>query len=239
MLVGVAKDSASKYFSRHYIGVMQEIGRFPKIDVGPLPWTDRSLLEGLSYQLETLSAPWATVEFDSVFMSLRLEEENNKRHIRGIKWPDVSGNKSFFVNQERLFARSLAQFFKMNSKSKAMMGHVVFLDRLIDPKLDQNCINSSNNTQIFTDELGLIDPVFFGDNTNLNYGQAIAIYLLNVLTRNLYPEVIGYPDPLHKADWGAKSVKRKVDGLIRSSEIAFRSNPLKRTFRATRDSSRK
>jgi hypothetical protein len=120
-----------------------------------------------------------------------------------------------------------------------MMGHVVFLDRLIDPKLDQNCINNFNDLQIYKDELGSINPVFFGDNTNLNYGQAIAICLLNVLTRNLYPEVIGYPDPLHKADWGAKSVKRKVDGLIKSSEIAFRSNPLKRTFRTTRDSSRR
>ena len=85
----------------------------------------------------------------------------------------------------------------------------------------------------------MIEPKYFGDNQNFNYGQAIAKWLLNVLTRNLFPEVIGYPDPLHKADWGAKSIKRRVEPLIKSSEIAFRSRPLSRLFRTIRDSQRR
>ena len=63
----------------------------------------------------------------------------------------------------------------------------------------------------------------------------IMMYLLGSVTRNHFPEVIGYPDPLHKADWGAKSIGRRVQGLIKSSEIPFRANPIVRTVRATRD----
>jgi hypothetical protein len=232
LLVGIAKDSSSKFFSRNYLGIMREIGKFPKVDVGYLPWTDRSLLESISYQVDSLKAPWAISEFDSVFMSLHLEEdENKKRYIRG--------NRGYLINQERLFARSLAQFYKTQTNSKQLMGHVIFIDRLIDPKLDSQIITNSDNMSITGEKLGTINPLFFGTNKQFNYGQAIEIWLLNLLTRNLFPEVIGYPDPLHKADWGAKTVKRKVDRLIKSSEITFRTKPLQRTFRTIRDSARR
>jgi hypothetical protein len=61
------------------------------------------------------------------------------------------------------------------------------------------------------------------------------MYLLAVLVRNHYPEAIGYPEPLHQADWGAKSMKRRVIGLLESSEWAFRARPLSKTFREIRD----
>ncbi len=226
MLLSIAKDSATKYFSRNYIGVMREVGVFPQIQVGYLPWTDRTLLESIACQVDNLSCPWAVTEFDSVFMTLHVEEENGQRLIRGVR-----GN---VVNQENLFARSLAQFFHRKAKATPLMGHVIFIDRLLDPKLDSPFLN--NSLKISSPELGVINPAFFGTNQNMNYGQAISIWLLNVLTRNLFPEVIGYPDPLHKADWGAKSVKRRVDKLIKSSEITFRSRPLSRLFRTMRDS---
>ena len=228
MLLSITKDSATKYFSKNYIGVMREIGVFPKVQVGCLPWTDRTLLESIACQVDDLSCPWAITEFDSVFMTLHVEEKNGQRTIRGVR-----GN---VVNQERLFARSLAQFFHRKVKATPLMGHVIFIDRLLDPKLDRGFLNRPT---ISSPELGIIHPVFFGTNQNMNHGQAIAIWLLNVLTRNLFPEVIGYPDPLHKADWGAKSVKRRVDKIIKSSEIAFRSHPLSRLFRTIRDSRRR
>ncbi|HOW14043.1 hypothetical protein [Methanosarcina sp.] len=236
MLIGIAKDSSTKYFSRNYIGVMREIKIFPDIPVGYLPWTDRTLLEGLAYQLDDLSTPWTTAEFDSVFMSLHVEEENNNRFIRG--------NRGFLVNQECLFARSLGQFFKTSSNSKVLMGHVIFIDRLLDPRLDKKFVSDKNNPKIYSDELGLIIPAYFGyksstDLISLNYGQAIGVRLLSILTRNLFPEVIGYPDPLHKADWGAKSMKRRVDRLIKSSEITFRTNPLNKKLRDIRDEARR
>ena len=79
-----------------------------------------------------------------------------------------------------------------------------------------------------------VHSAFFGTNETMNYGQSIAVWLLNVLTKNLFPEVIGYPDPLHKADWGAKTVKHRVEGLIKSSEIVFRTRPRSRTLRQMR-----
>lgn len=231
LLLGITKDSASHYFSKQYIGVLRECGVFPEIPVGQLPWTDRTLLECLSAQLDDLSTPWAITEFDSVYMSLRVEIENGERYIRG--------NRGNIVNQERLFARSLGQFFKANTGKKTLMGHVIFLDRLIDPGLDKKFVHNDSNPKIESKELGIINPAFFGSNKEQNPGQIITIWLLKILTRNLFPEVIGYPDPLHKADWGAKSVKKRVDRLIKSSEITFRSKPLARTFREIRDSARR
>lgn len=225
MLLSIAKDSTTKYFSKNYIGVMREIDIFPQIPVGYLPWTDRTLLESIACQIDELSCPWAVTEFDSVFMTLHVEEENGQKVIRGVR-----GN---VVNQERLFARSLAQFFNRKVKATPLMGHVIFIDRLLDPNLDAPFLNGP---EISSAVLGTIRPAYFGTNESMNYGQAISIWLLNVLTRNLFPEIIGYPDPLHKADWGAKSVKRRVDKLIKSSEITFRSRPLSRLFRTIRDS---
>ncbi len=229
MLLSIAKDSSTRYFSRHYIGVMREISIFPRIQVSSLPWTDRVLLESIACQLDDLMAPWATTEFDSVFMTLHLEEDEfGKRYIKGVR-----GN---IINPERLFARSLAQFFHQKGKPSPLMGHVIFVDRLIDPHWDGVF---QNNPSISNAELGTIKPIYFGTNQDTNYGQTVAIWLLNVLTRNLFPEVIGYPDPLHKADWGAKIIKQRVDRLIQSSETAFRGRPLSRLFRTIRDSQKR
>lgn len=229
MLIGIAKDSSTRYFSRHYLGVMRQIGVFSQVSVDTLPWTDRVLLESIAYQVEDLVAPWATTEFDSVFMTLHLEGDTpgRSRFIRGVR-----GN---IINPERLFARSLVQFFHSRRKPIPLMGHVIFVDRLLDPRLDRKFLRELTGQSIFNSELGTVNPAYFGINQDINYGQAISIWLLNILTRNLFPEVIGYPDPLHKADWGAKSVKRRVDPLIQSSETAFRARPLSRLFRTTRD----
>src|SRR5205807_2589500 len=51
MLLSIAKDSSTQYFSRHYIGVMREIKVFPPVEVGQLPWTDRVLLESIACQV--------------------------------------------------------------------------------------------------------------------------------------------------------------------------------------------
>jgi hypothetical protein len=229
MLLSVAKDSSTRYFSRHYLGIMRHIGHFPAVDVGSLPWTDRALLESIACQLEDLTAPWAVTEFDSAFMTLHLEDPGTGTHR-------ISGMRGDVVNPERIFARSLAQFFHVRKKPTPLMGHVVFVDRLIDPRWDRLADNSPTITD---PELGSIAPMYFGMNDRPNHGQTVAIWLLSTLTRNLFPEVIGYPDPLHKADWGAKTVKRRVDRLIQSSETAFRARPLSRLFRTIRDAQRR
>jgi len=228
MLVGIVKDSQSRYFSRNYYGMMRHRGVYPKVDVKPLPWTDRILLEDIAYQLPDLHVPWATVEFDSCFMTLHLGR------AEGEVDPKPMGVKGDVVNQERLFTRSLGQFFMSRQPGKAapLMGHVIFIDRLLDPHWDaERC----EEVTVSTPELGAIRIFLHRDRSVSNPGQRVAMYFLDTLTRNLFPEAIGYPDPLHKADWGAKTVGRRVAHMIADSEIAFRSNPLMKSLRTTRD----
>lgn len=229
LLLSIAKDSSTRYFSQNYIGILREKKVFPEIEVKNLPWTDRTLLESIAFQAININCPWATTEFDSSYMSLHLEFESSNKVLRG--------QRGFVVNPERLFARSLVQFFNRKSKDSTLMGHVIFIDRLIDPYFDHEFLDKSRVPVIESAELGRIIPAYFGKNDSESYGQAVSLWFLTILTRNLFPEVIGYPDPLHKADWGAKSVKKRVDNLIKSSEIAFRSRPMSRLFRTTRDSS--
>lgn len=232
MLVGVVKDSESRYLTRNYLGVMKHLGVYPELQtlrVGLLPWTDRIYLETIPvYCDNNLEAPWASVEFDSTFMTLHLgQDENGTPQIMGVRT-----RRGEMVAPERLFLRSLAQFFLTRHKKTPLMGHVVFLDRLAFPAWDKNAFVE---VTISSPSLGTIQPIVYKDKDAINIGQTIMMYLLNTLTRNHFPEVIGYPDPLHKADWGAKSLGRRVKGMIDSSEIPFRSKPIAKTLRRVRD----
>lgn len=231
LLTGVIKDSASRYLTRNYLGVMKllEDQGYPELkdlDVRLLPWTDRIFLELLPLADDELTAPWTTIEFDSAYMTLHAEEDFEGR-------PSIAGVKQFIVAPERLFARSLAQFFLKREKLTPLAGHVVFIDRLIFPDWDADAVQ---RVTIETPQLGCIQPLCYFTNGDINIGQMVNMYLLNVLTRNHFPEVIGYPDPLHKADWGAKSVGVRAGKMIASSVHSFRAQPLSRTFRDIRDS---
>ena len=231
LLTGLIKDSASRYLTRNYLGVMKYLKEqgYPELttlDVHQLPWTDRVFLELLPITDDTLNAPWASIEFDSTYMTLHAEEGPSGR-------PIIAGVKQHIVAPERLFARSLAQFFLKRDKRTPLMGHVVFIDRLVYPEWDRE---SLEQITIDTRTLGQIQPLCYRTHDNLNIGQMINMYLLTTLTRNHFPEVIGYPDPLHKADWGAKSVGKRIRGIIQSSTFSFRSQPLSRTFRDIRES---
>jgi hypothetical protein len=175
-----------------------------------------------------LEAPWASIEFDSTFMTLHLgHDEKDNLQIMGVR-----SRAGEMVAPERLFLRSLAQFFLNRQKKTPLMGHVVFLDRLAFPTWDQE---ASGEVTVQSTSLGAMQPMVYKDRDTDNIGQMIMMYLLNTLTRNHFPEVIGYPDPLHKADWGAKSMGRRMRGMIESSEIPFRSQPIARTLRRIRD----
>ncbi|HIE12639.1 MAG TPA: hypothetical protein EYP63_04310 [Desulfotomaculum sp.] len=196
MLVGVVKDSESRYLTRNYLGVMKHLGVYPMLQehkFGLLPWTDRIYLETIPlYCDEQLEAPWASIEFDSTFMTLHLGRDGNVR-------PQVMGVRSRageMVASERLFVRSLAQFFMSRHKKTPLMGHVIFLDRLASPVWDKDAFGE---VCIESPSLGRIDPIVYKDRDALNVGQMIVMYLLSTLSRNHFPEVIGYPDLLHKA----------------------------------------
>jgi hypothetical protein len=200
------------------------------LTVNQLPWTDRIFLETLPLFRDTLEQPWSTIEIDSAFMTLFMYQHEDGRT------PYISGVQGQIVSNERLFARSLGQFFLRRGKPNLLMGHVVFLDRLICPEWDTPALGALS---FDTDDLGPISLLAYPKADTPNSGQTIMMYFLSILTKNHFPEVIGYPDPLHKADWGAKSVGAKVRKLIASSEWAFRANPLSKTLRSIRDSLRR
>jgi len=227
LLIGIVKDSASRYLTRNYLGVMEYIGKYNNIPHVLLPWSDRDFLETLPWIDDSLIAPWSTIEFDSVFMTLHIErDENGNKKIVGVR-----GN--IVAPPEKLFARSLAQFYLNRSKKSLLYGHVIFIDRLLIPIIDKNVekVRIDQNKEV----LGVVEPIVFLDKDKRNGIQDLMMFILDILTRNLYPEVIGYPDPLHKADWGAKSLYKKIKPIIDSSDISLRSNPLHKTLRQLRD----
>ena len=234
LLYGIIKDSASRYFGRNYFGVTLETDFHPQLrdlTFNPLPWTDRMLCEALPRFDSNLGAPWATIEFDSAFMTLHRERNNETGETQ------VGGVMGRIVNQERLFMKSLGQFFLSREKRRPLMGHVVFIERLLQPFFDSpGAAAPPASIPIETNELGRIEPFAWRDSEHVNRGQTIMMYLLSVLTKNHFAEAIGYPDPLHKADWGAKSMGRWVGKTIDSSTKMLSSNPLSDTFRTTRDS---
>lgn len=233
LFYGVVKDSSSRYLTRNFLGVALETGFHPALadlSIGLLPWTDRIFCETLPLIDETIEAPWCTVEFDSAFMTLHRER------IEGSDRTRVAGVMGRIVNQERLFARSLGQFFLKREKTTPLMGHVVFLERLLSPAWDwPGKENGPAEILIDTPEIGRLGAFAWRDRDHVNPGQWVMMYLLSVLTRNHFAEAIGYPDPLHKADWGAKTIGRSVGDTIQSSTRLMASRPLMRTFRDIRD----
>lgn len=232
LLVGIAKDSESAYLTRNYLGVMKQHGVYPELhnlQVGLLPWTDRLFLEAIPIRCDAnLTAPWSTIEFDSVFMTLKLGlDEHGQPQIMG-----TTTRAGEIVSPERLFLRSLAQFFLVRKKREPLCGHVVFIDRLAMPRFDaQNLLEPP----IHTPRVGKVQPLLYKDKDSPNLVQQLMMYLLDVLTRNHFAEVIGYPDPLHKADWGAKTIGRKAREMLESSVVPFFNEPLTRTLRDLRD----
>lgn len=243
LLVGIAKDSASRYLTRNYLGVLNYALGTPDLaaaDPRQLPWTDRMFFEFIANLEENLAAPWSTYEFDSAFMTLWVSESDEPPPSY-----ELGAVQGHIVAHTGLFARSLAQFFLSRAKATPLMGHVVFVDRLLDERLDAEApsIPLSNDDLAGRDfrphGLGNLSPIGYQDAAQPNHGQDISMYLLSSLTRNHYPEVIGYPDPLHKADWGAKTLSDKLRATIRSSQAVFRARPLAKTLRAIRDSHRR
>lgn len=224
MFIGVVKDSASAYFTNHYLGVMKHIKKFsftPKL----IPATDRLSFELIPFIDEKMEGLWSSAEFDSIFMTLRMKKD------WGMKEATLQGVRGNILVQPNLIMRSLVQFHLAREPPMELsMGHVIFVDRLVHPadKLERIKVIEGDR------DLGTLEPFIHPGAKTPNREQELMIYLLSVLTRNVFPEVIGYPDPLHHADRGAKSVLKMVDPMLRSSERLNRANPIHRTLRQNR-----
>jgi len=226
MLVGVVKDSHSRYFYRNYLGSMHVIQNTDVESHLQIRMADRVLLEMVAH-IRGLNAPWSTIEFDSCFMTLHPVRVNNDWDIRGYRigaMPEVT-------RPARLFLRCLAQFLLRPDRN--LGSHVIFLDRPIYPGWDDR---DADSLSIVTPHLGTLHPIYFTKPSRLH---CLTMYLMSVLVRNHFPEALGYPEPLHKADWGARSLRQRVSRLLDSAWMIERINPLSRTFRDIRDSFRR
>lgn len=228
LLVGVVKDSASRFFYRNYLGSVYLLGREDPSKHLAIPLTDRSIIELLPSLDGSLQAPWGTLEFDACFMTLHPEklEDGDGWTIKGYDHPRLGET----TRPEKIFLRSIAQF--LLSPDGNLASHALFVDRLTYPGWDDK---DSGRLSIDTKFFGSIDPLYYDAAAGPPRLQRLVMYLLTVLVRNHFPEALGYPDPLHQADWGAKSMKRRILGLLDSSEWAFRSRPLSKTRREIRD----
>lgn len=229
LLVGVVKDSASKYLTRNYLGVMRKQEHYKEYeipDLYSLLWTDRMTMEYLPVEDESLDAPWTTIEYDSIFQILYLttKVEPQEVYIRTIP------------TSERIFARSLALLFSTRQKEKTIFNHMLFVDRVLIPQFDKEKLNNFP-IDAYANEIKLtVNPFVDYDNSQPNTIQDFVNYFLYSITTNKFPDVIGYPEPLHKADLGAKTFNKMVQPMIRSSTKLYNrgSSPGVKSVRAKR-----
>src|SRR5258706_9039504 len=92
------------------------------LDVGRLPWTDRMFLEFVASEMDKISAPWATCEFDSALMTLWI---GASRELNTDVTYRLGAVQDHIVAHCGLFARSLGQFFLSRAKRTPLMGHVI------------------------------------------------------------------------------------------------------------------
>lgn len=230
LLIGIVKDSMSRFFYRNFLGsICMCNGEDPYRHLS-IPLTDRNIIELLPNIDPTIKAPWSSIEFDACFMTLHPEKDktSNKWIIKGY---DTTIGET--TRPERIMLRSIGQFFI--SEDGNIASHAIFIDRLTYPQWDDK---DSLKMPLPTSKWGDLLPFYFQKDKKISRLQKLSMYLLTVLIKNHYPEALGYPDPLHQADWGAKSMKNRILGLLDSSEWAFRSRPLTKTFREIRDSYR-
>jgi hypothetical protein len=225
LLLGIAKDSASRFFSRNFLAVMQQTGQIHIPSSAEPAGSDRLVCEMMPLVDETLSQPWSTIEFDSIFMTLRVMLDEQSRRVIGGVQGDV------LMPSDGLFARSLVQMFlrQRTDKDSPLMGHALFLDRLCDPLMDA----SRRGQQIRTRD-STVNPIYSTSADADNLGQTVAMLVAYLLTTNCFPEAIGQPDPLHRADQGAKALGNRINELIQQSVARLRNNPLAWSFRDTR-----
>lgn len=229
LLIGVVKDSSTRFFFKNFLSVVDKEGLLRVPRDPQILGTDRTICEMLPLIDNQLSSPWSTLEFDSAFMTTRALISPNTGN------PEVQGVRGDVIApSDGMFMRSLVHLFleRRPQKNTPLMGHVLFMDRITYPYFDgQRRIER----QIRTERGSTIRPMINLTRNDRSRAHDISLLLVDFLTRNLFREAIGQPDPLHRADLGAKALGKQIHTLVLSSVERFKQNPLSWSFRTTRD----
>jgi len=193
---------------------------------GELAGSDRLVCEMVPEVDMNVIGPWSTIEFDAIHMSLRAVDRGAGPMNEGVRG-------DILVPSDGLFLRSLVQLFlqRRSNKRRPLAGHVLFLDRIAYPHVD----SGARSAKAICTKDSSVKPLLYLDSEH-NLGQDAAMLAAHILTKNLFPEAIGQPDPLHRADLGAKTLGRQINRLVADSTIRLRTEPLASSFRDGRDS---
>jgi len=227
LLIGIVKDSASRFLFKNYLSVLDASGLLSVPRAPKLVGTDRTICEMIALVDTELTAPWSTIEIDGVFMTLRalMDPDTGSPLIQGVRGDVLAPG-------DGLFLRSLVHLFlqRRGNKASPLMGHVLFMDRIAYPYFDaQRRLPNAIVTRSSS-----VHPIMHLSCRDKNEGHEITLVVTDFLTRNIFPEAIGQPDPLHRADLGAKALGKQIQHLVNASIERFRQNPLAWSFRDIR-----
>ena len=166
LLTGIVKDSSSRFFYRNFLGSVCVKRSLNLTEHLSLPLTDRSIAELLPNLSTDVRAPWATLEFDSCFMTLHPELLDGAWKVKGYEHPSYGET----TRPERMTLRSLVQFFVTPDRN--MASHAIFLDRLAYAGWDDK---DSTAMEILTDYFGSVNPLYFDGSTGPSRLQKLTI----------------------------------------------------------------
>ncbi|MBU7048260.1 MAG: DNA double-strand break repair nuclease NurA [Theionarchaea archaeon] len=227
LLTSVSKDSGVSYMTKKYLKVCKFLGESPysTLDrIPPIMWTDALYFDAISDAV-TLTTPWSTIEYDSVFATLQIGEDvgTGKEYLTGIR--------NQYLSPDRLFVKSYAQFYRFSEEG--MGSDIVAIDRLVYPEdlrsIKRTTINIAGKESDMQFEF-----VFFRDRDSENQLQRLNAYLLHKLCLNKNMEAFGYPHPLFMADKLAKNLLEMVKPMIHCGNDVFFRHPKHWTMRQRR-----
>lgn len=224
LLTSVSKDSAVSYMTKKYLRICKFLNESPYNTLDRIPsimWTDVLYFDAISDAV-SLTTPWSTIEYDSVFATLQI---NQDKHT-------LSGIRGLFLSPDRLFVKSYAQFYRF--AEEGMGSDIVTIDRLVYPK-DLKSIKNITINMAGWPEIPF-EFVFYRDKNSENHLQQLNTYLLHKLCLNKNMEAFGYPHPLFMADKLAKNYLDLIKPMIHCGNEVFFRHPKHWTMRQKRGS---
>jgi hypothetical protein len=212
LLVGVTKDTTARDFKTHLIPVCLNEGiwscTIPSEQLREAPNTDRMLLQYLSaLNHESLSTPWALIEYDSAFRMIIPELKKRRKGY-------VSGAIRNRIIYEKLFVKTYIQLSEASTDPQ-LRSNVLFIDRLVYPEFD---LRPDTVIQFKHQYGGAEEPVeiiLYRNRDIENEIQNLVMVILKAMARSSIPEAFGHNMPLFIADkiskWNYGEMRRIID----------------------------